>query len=88
MLFALHKCHSIFGFAVDSSKFEISLGIPNLYQGNLHQPDEVLEWIIGEISGDHTVEVTYYLQLKNIICIFSWTRFLSSKVVLVFFDDF
>ena len=45
-------------FSITSKQFQIySLGIPNVYQGNLHQTDEVLEWIIGEISGDHTVEV-------------------------------
>ena len=44
---------------------KIHLGIPNVYQGNLHQSQEVLEWIIGEISGDHTVEVIFFL---NVIC--------------------
>ena len=26
-------------------------GIPNVYEGNLHNTDMVLEWIVGEISG-------------------------------------
>ena len=45
-------------FLIASNQFQIySSGIPNVYQGNLRQTEEVLEWIIGKISGDHTVEV-------------------------------
>jgi len=42
-------------------------GIPNLFLGNLQNPDEVLEWIIGEISGDHTVEVVTDAMLDRLI---------------------
>ena len=42
-------------------------GIPNLYLGNLNHADEVLEWIIGEISGDHTVEVVTDAMLDRLI---------------------
>jgi len=45
-------------------------GIPNVYQGNLHQSQEVLEWIIGEISGDHTVEVVTDAMLDRMIATF------------------
>ena len=32
-------------------------GIPNLYEGDdLKDADEILHWITGEMSGDHTVE--------------------------------
>ena len=42
-------------------------GIPNLFLGNLKNSDEVLEWIIGEISGDHTVEVVTDAMLDRLI---------------------
>lgn len=42
-------------------------GIPNVYEGNLHHTDEVLEWIIGEISGDHTVEVVTDAMLDRLV---------------------
>ena len=51
-------------FLISYKQFQISLGIPNVYEGNLHDTDEVLEWIIGEISGDHTVEVNSLILSK------------------------
>merc|ERR1712029_747428 len=42
-------------------------GIPNVYEGSPTGADEVLEWIIGEISGDHTVEVVTDAMLDRLI---------------------
>ena len=44
-------------------KFKILL----LNLGSLQSPDHVLEWIIGEISGDHTVEVVTDAMLDRLI---------------------
>jgi len=31
-------------------------GIPNMYDGEIRAGEEVLDWIVGESSGDHTIE--------------------------------
>jgi hemoglobin-like flavoprotein len=42
-------------------------GIPNVFEGDLTNVDQVLEWIIGEISGDHTVEVVTDAMLDRMV---------------------
>ncbi len=42
-------------------------GIPNVYMGSLTSAEEVLEWIMGEISGDHTVEVVTDAMLDRLV---------------------
>ena len=58
---------SEFGIEDRPSLVIFEKGIPNLFLGNLQNPDEVLEWIIGEISGDHTVEVVTDAMLDRLI---------------------
>jgi len=42
-------------------------GIPNVFEGDLINPDQVLEWIIGEISTDDTVEVVTDAMLDRLV---------------------
>lgn len=30
-------------------------GIPNLYDGGFENGEDILEWIVAESSGDHTI---------------------------------
>ena len=42
-------------------------GIPNLYDGSFETGEEVLAWIVGESSGDNTIEIVTDNMLDQIV---------------------
>jgi hypothetical protein len=38
-------------------------GIPNLYDGGFESGEDILEWIVSESSGDHTIGNVFDIQL-------------------------
>jgi hypothetical protein len=43
-------------------------GIPNLYDGGFENGEDILEWIVSESSGDHTIGRTLFFSFfKNMV---------------------
>jgi hypothetical protein len=41
-------------------------GIPNLYDGGFESGEDILEWIVSESSGDHTIGKPLVLLQKTL----------------------